>query len=354
MEENKTLKIISLCGFAIFAAVSCWATAESLHLLLPSWPSFMCWAVTIGFFVIASIGTKLIVDSFNQNIYLEKRGLRLIGGILLTLVFWLICSMPTNTHTFFYRTAAPDIVTQDLALTKSYLQQLRDNVKNETEIKEKLDSLERGVNSGVTALFNEIENMAQPGFGPRAKAILIEIAKDLLVSRIPELSYQGTTASQQKALKDQYNAMIGELLNNRKSELRTNYTDPQEKLFMPEAAKAIEIIESIEDSVMQMDANGVVDNNLIAQADIALQKGYTTIKNYADYVTLKSDSDKELYTADNLVTKTTKLLSVIDVWKDFLAGKHAGRGFVFWIVISILVDIAAFIFFDIAFKKRED
>ncbi|MBQ3237797.1 MAG: hypothetical protein IJA98_01845 [Bacteroidaceae bacterium] len=354
MEENKTLKIISLCGFAIFAAVSCWATAESLHLLLPSWPSFMCWAVTIGFFVIASIGTKLIVDSFNQNIYLEKRGLRLIGGILLTLVFWLICSMPTNTHTFFYRTAAPDIVTQDLALTKSYLQQLRDNVKNETEIKEKLDSLERGVNSGVTALFNEIENMAQPGFGPRAKAILIEIAKDLLVSRIPELSYQGTTASQQKALKDQYNAMIGELLNNRKSELRTNYTDPQEKLFMPEAAKAIEIIESIEDSVMQMDANGVVDNNLIAQADIALQKGYTTIKNYADYVTFKSDSDKELYTADNLVTKTTKLLSVIDVWKDFLAGKHAGRGFVFWIVISILVDIAAFIFFDIAFKKRED
>jgi len=354
MEENKTLKIISLCGFAIFAAVSCWATAESLHLLLPSWPSFMCWAVTIGFFVIASIGTKLIVDSFNQNIYLEKRGLRLIGGILLTLVFWLICSMPTNTHTFFYRTAAPDIVTQDLALTKSYLQQLRDNVKNETEIKEKLDSLERGVNSGVTALFNEIENMAQPGFGPRAKAILIEIAKDLLVSRIPELSYQGTTASQQKALKDQYNAMIGELLNNRKSELRTNYTDPQEKLFMPEAAKAIETIESIEDSVMQMDANGVVDNNLIAQADIALQKGYTTIKNYADYVTFKSDSDKELYTADNLVTKTTKLLSVIDVWKDFLAGKHAGRGFVFWIVISILVDIAAFIFFDIAFKKRED
>jgi len=354
MEENKTLKIISLCGFAIFAAVSCWATAESLHLLLPSWPSFMCWAVTIGFFVIASIGTKLIVDSFNQNIYLEKRGLRLIGGILLTLVFWLICSMPTNTHTFFYRTAAPDIVTQDLALTKSYLQQLRDNVKNETEIKEKLDSLERGVNSGVTALFNEIENMAQPGFGPRAKAILIEIAKDLLVSRIPELSYQGTTASQQKALKDQYNAMIGELLNNRKSELRTNYTDPQEKLFMPEAAKAIETIESIEDSVMQMDVNGVVDNNLIAQADIALQKGYTTIKNYADYVTFKSDSDKELYTADNLVTKTTKLLSVIDVWKDFLAGKHAGRGFVFWIVISILVDIAAFIFFDIAFKKRED
>lgn len=354
MEENKTLKLVSVCGFAIFAAVSCWATAESLHLLLPSWPTFMCWAVTVGFFVIASIGTKLIVDSFNQNIYLEKRGLRLIGGVLLTLVFWFICSMPTNTHTFFYRTAAADIVTQDLALTKSYLQQLRDNVKNEAEIKEKLDSLERGVNTGITALFNEIENMAQPGFGPRAKSILIEIAKHLLVSHIPELSYLGVTPSQQKALKDQYNSMISELLENRKSELRTNYTNPQEKLFRPEAAKAIEDIENIEEHIVQMDAAGDVDYNLIAQADIALQKGYTTVKNYADFVTFKSQSDVDLYTADNLVTKTTKLLSVIDVWKDFLGGKHAGRGFIFWIVISVLVDIAAFIFFDIAFKKRED
>lgn len=354
MEENKTLRLISVCGFAIFAAVSCWATAESLHLLLPSWPIFMCWAVTIGFFVIASIGTKLIVDSLNQNIYLEKRGLRLIGGVLLTLVFWLICSMPTNTHTFFYRTAAADIVTQDLALTKSYLQQLRDNVKNEVEIKEKIDNLEREVNSNVTALFSEIENMAQPGFGPRAKSILVKIASILQVSSIPELSYQGVTSSQQKALKTQYNSMINELLEKRKSELRTNYTNPQEKLFKPEATKAIENIENVEGHVIQMDAVGTVDHNLIAQADVVLQKGYTTIKNYSDFITFKSDADKELYTSDNLVTKTTKLLSVIDVWKDFLGGKHAGRGFIFWIVISVLVDIAAFIFFDIAFKKRED
>lgn len=47
------------------------------------------------------------------------------------------------------------------------------------------------------------------------------------------------------------------------------------------------------------------------------------------------------------------MLSVIDVWKDYFAGKFKGRGFLFWIVISILIDVAAFIFFDIAFKKRE-
>jgi hypothetical protein len=46
--------------------------------------------------------------------------------------------------------------------------------------------------------------------------------------------------------------------------------------------------------------------------------------------------------------------NVIDVLVDFFAGKYAGRGFVFWLLIAALVDIAGFIFFDIAFVKRED
>ena len=46
-------------------------------------------------------------------------------------------------------------------------------------------------------------------------------------------------------------------------------------------------------------------------------------------------------------------MSVFDVWKDFFRGLYKGHGFVFWILISILVDIAAFIFFDLAFKKED-
>lgn len=67
MNGNKFLKIFGLLGFLAFAAVSCWATAESLHLLLSSWPLALCWAVTIGFFFIASWGTKMIADSLNQK-----------------------------------------------------------------------------------------------------------------------------------------------------------------------------------------------------------------------------------------------------------------------------------------------
>ena len=60
--ENKFLKLFYIIAFLAFACVSCWATAESLHMLLPTWPLYAVYVVTIGFFAIASLGTKMIVD----------------------------------------------------------------------------------------------------------------------------------------------------------------------------------------------------------------------------------------------------------------------------------------------------
>lgn len=353
MEQNNLLKIFSLFAFLAFAVVSCWATTESLHLLLPNWPLVLCWIVTIGFFIIASLGTKMIVDSLNQDIYLEKRGIHLIGGVILVLIFWLICSMPTNTHTFFYRTTITDIVTQDLTTTKSYLQQLRDNIKTEASIKQKTDLLESNVNSLVIALENEIDNIANPGFGDRAKSHLDKIATTLQVAHIPTLSYTSATPKQIKSLKQQYRTMIYEMLDKRKQELYTNYSSPQEKLFKPEASLLIKNIETMEEHIANMDAQGEIDNNLIAQADVVLKKSYVVIRNYSDFIDFRSDTDKEHYLSNDQVTRISRMLSVIDVWKDYFAGQFAGRGFLFWIIVSILIDVAAFIFFDIAFKKRE-
>lgn len=48
------------------------------------------------------------------------------------------------------------------------------------------------------------------------------------------------------------------------------------------------------------------------------------------------------------------MASVIDVFfVDFLQGKYPAS-FWYYVILSILVDIAAFIFFDIAFKRNEN
>lgn len=241
MNENKFLKVFCLLAFLAFAAVSCWATAESLHLLLPSWPLAMCWVVTIGFFFIASWGTKMIVDSLNQKIYLEKRGLRLLGGIFILLVFWLACSMPTNTHTFFYRSVINDKVTNDIATTEGYLMQIRDNATTEARIKIRLAELEKKVDLKLGELKAEIENDANPGFGPKAKNILRDFAEIFGVAKIEPLTFKGTSIQDRQKLYDAYRKKMYISMDAKKLNIIKEMT-PANNNHQKQADKTIKIL----------------------------------------------------------------------------------------------------------------
>lgn len=353
MEGLQIKRILWIIFFLAFAAVSCWATQESLHLLLPSWPAAACWIVTVGIFVIASYGTKMIVDSFNQNIYLEHRYGMLIFGIVIVLCTWLFFSLPTNTHTFFYHSAINNATMKDLAQTKGYLLQLRDNVKSKEDIQRRTEQLRTETMAQLTALENEIDNIANPGFGDRARALLGKIAAILTVGQIPELSHRVMLSpSEKKDLKTQYRKMVTELLKQRQSELQVNYSSPQEKHYRAAAGKALSNIEKMESIMADKVSNGEVDANAITQANVALRQGYDVLKTYQDFVPFTSQ-DKEHYLAENAMTVPTRMLSVIDVWKDYLKGAYEGQNFIFWIFIAIVVDLAAFIFFDLAFKREE-
>lgn len=353
MGENKYKKIFSICLFIAFAAVSCWATAESLHLLLPTWPSILCWIVTIGFFVIASIGSKMIVDSLNQNIYMEKRGLNLFGGIILLLIFWLVCSMPTNTHTFFYKTCITDTALDDLKNTEGYLMDIRDNTLQEEKFRLQCADLEGKVNAKLEDLRIEIDGPDR-GDGPKAQAILVEIAELLKCAPINKINGPTATKQQRTQLINAYREKIIEQIKIREAAIALQMFDQNKvEQAKKESSADIKKVQNAVTGLNEMKNNGVQDEATINTANTILKGAYSTVKNYSDMVTFKSDTDKELYTADNQVTKTSRLLSVIDTWIDYFQGKYDGRGFLFWIIISILVDVAAFIFFDIAFKKSE-
>ena len=351
MNDNKFVKVFTVAGFLVFAAVSCWATAESLHLLLPSWPSVFCWAITIGFFFIASWGTKMIADSLNQNIYMEKRGATLIGGIVIVFVFWLLCSMPTNTHTFFYRNLIDERVTNDIAATQGYLSQIKDNTVTDAKIQAKCAEIENHINSKLQSLEAEIKNPLNPGNGPETERVLGEIAQILGVAKINKLSGTGNSVDERKKLYDAYRQTILMQLDNKKMNI-IKAMSPSNDNYRKAATKDWKNLELtkkyIDDGQLSLtDADDIktVCNNL--------NQGYSTIKTYQQFVDFKNDGDKEAYTCANPQTKVSRLLSVYDVWVDFIQGKQGGLAFFFWILISILVDVAAFIFFDIAFKKRD-
>lgn len=352
MNGNPLLRIFTLLAFCAFAAVSCWATAESLHLLLPSFPTFMCWVVSIGFFFIASYGTKMIVDSLNQKIYLENRGIRLIGGVIILLVFWLACSMPTNTHTFFFRSLINDKVSKDISTTEGYLVQIRDNVTTQSLIQQKQSQLENDVNVKLGELKAEIMNDANPGFGSNAKRILKEFADIFGVAKIDPLSYRGTTKQDRERLCDEYRQKMYILMETKKDNIKNQLTpsNNNHQIQADKDYKNLELVKKyVEEGTLSLtDANDI--NTICGKLD----DGYATIRTYNQFVQFKNDAEKVSYTASNSVTKVKQLISVFDVWREYIKGEYAGHGFFFWVIISILVDVAAFIFFDIAFKKRED
>jgi len=353
MGQNNYLKIISVIAFIALASVSCWATQESLHLLLPSWPQAICWVVTIAFFIIASWGTKLVVDSLNQNVFVDGRGKKLCAGILIVLVFWLVFSMPTNTHTFFYRNTINSIASFDITTTKSYLDQLKNNTLTEKKILDKQTETSNAVWSLFREFVAEIRNDANPGIGPNARRILTEFATLLQVKEIKPLSYLGTSEQQREKLVIAYRAKIQMLLDTRLMNIRNSMITPDEDTYKKQASADWTNLDLMESAINNHDAdlNSADDVN---ELNKRLEKGYSTIKNYHQYIEFL-DGDKDQYLPENgePITKVKRMLSVFGVWKDFLAGKYAGYGMIIWVIMSILVDLGAFIFFDIAFKKDQ-
>lgn len=350
MNENKFLKIFSIVAFIAFATFSCWATAESLHLLLDNLPVVFCYVISIGFFFIASWGTKMMVDSLNKNIYMEKRGMKLIGGTILLLVFWLFCSMPTNTHTFFYRTVISDVTNNDIQRTTDYLAQIKENTNNNEQAQIKVKQLQNELEILLGELEAEIKNAANPGFGPKSEEIFRKFAKLLGVDKIEPLNVKARTPKERQALCDAYRQKMYLLAESKARNIVQSVLTPSAE-NLKEAALSMKNLQLMKKSIDNEDLD-LNDAGDIKTVNDQLNTAYNVVRKNEQFVNFKNETDKLEYTAASPITKVKKLISVFDAWEAFLAGEFTGHGFGFWILISILVDIAAFIFFDIAFKKR--
>lgn len=344
-------KIFTGLAFVAFAAISCWATAESLHFSLSSWPVIPFWVISIGFFVVASFGTNMIVNSLNQSISVENRGWMFVGGLFMALVFWLVFSMPTNTHTFFYRSDINGVVSEDLSKTENYLNQLA-NATQETEpIKQKKADLSNKVENRMSDLRSEIINPMNPGVGPEARRILDEIATILGVAKLDDNSRKATNTKDAETLYNWHREKIYRELNRKMEELDKEAEIVQSADYIPKAKELIRDIKTMRNDIEDGKLSLFDAQNMSVLTD-KLDDAYGHIKTYKNYVIFTTIEDEALYTSENPISKTKSMVSVYNVWKDFLHGKYRGHGLWYWVVISILLDLAAFIFYNITFSKH--
>ncbi len=339
----------SFIAFLILAGISCWATEQSLHLLLPAgWPEILAWGITIAFFVVASFGTKLIIDSLLSQGFIENRRLKLCGGIVLVICFWLFTSMPTNTHTFFYNDKIGSVIIRDIETTNKYLTQI---IEKGTPPTRELDSIGTEIfrkiedeRAYIVRQFNGDEPPYKKGNGKKIGEHLNIINQILNSHIIQDPNYN----SNNPAILMKYHAEIDKALED----ALKDHTISTESVNA--ARKQRSRLLALNDSIQTHISIGQLMDEEIKQCEAELENGYKTINTNKQFIDFDIESDDRLvYTKENAETRTKRMASVIDVFfVDFLSGKYPAS-FWYYVILSILVDIAAFIFFDIALKNDE-
>lgn len=343
-------KLLWFIGFVVVAAVSCWATASSFHLMMPSMPIIAVWAMTIVFFCLASYAVKLIMDAINPDFYVNHPTAQLWGGIALLVFTWIIISLPTNAHTFFYKLKIGDVVTGDLKTTKQYSEQLMNRMVTDSAY----FALEEEVNRELSQFQTEVVIGTEGQKGVDKHAIgHIEKINNLLPPnyRVPlPQTMPGRNERMNQAVANQWGVYVSDNLNKLKQE---KYQAPEEAVRT--AQKDVQNIITMEDTVHNLILTSRISNSeaepLIKECEGVLVVAYSNIKNNKDYVAFAPDTkDESLYTAEILETKTTRFLNPYSVAADFFSGKIP-FAFIFWLILSILIDVSGFIFFYKATKK---
>lgn len=345
--ENKFLKIFALVAFVGFATVSCWSTTESLFLTLENAqiPKFVFWIAVVGLYVLTSICFKMILDSFNQNIYMEHRILKFIIGLLGMVLLWIAFSMPTNAHTYFYKQMAKNTAVNELKHVDNQLQSLNDEQTFREKYNAGWKKYKEDVESSLHALKAEIFDFQNIGAGDKTEARIVDI-EDLMGLEIGKIARIKARDRSQKELNKVYehydNAVRAQLQyqedqHNAELELAL-------KSFREKMAGVAPLRNDIKKTLNELDDSKYDKEAVLKNARIVIGRAYAELKSQLP----NYEQDERIYRSDRLV-KVTK------VWGDYMRGKFKNTDYTlwYWILLSIIVDIAAFAFFDIAFKKEE-
>ena len=350
-------KILWFVGFLVVAAISCWATSSSFLLMMPSMLSsnpvvriIMVYALVFVLYVLASYAVKLVVDALNNDGSLEHPKVQLYGGIALLIFTWVIISLPTNAHTFFYKLKIGDVVTEDLKMTKDYSQQLasRSVVDSayydiEKKVMDEWIQFEDEVKSGRTG----------SGFGKYAANHIAKI--DTMLGS----GYMLPTPPNTNKADDITNTRLLNLWKDKYLTPTLEKLKSDKYMVTPQAAAAarkdVENIVAMEDSVHNLIMTSKISEDssepVIIQSAGVLKIAYTNVKNNAKFVKFNNADEQEHYTAANIDTRITRFLNPYSVTYDYFTGKIPFT-FTFWLLFSVIIDVAGFIFFYIATKKE--
>lgn len=362
MKQLQFKKLFFWFAFLALGFFSCYWTAESLYIWQPVLGQAGSWLLAVLFYVMASLSFQLILNALSKsyNFYGKflGRGASLLVGIIGLVLFWLVCSMPTNTHTLLYNAEVRPTISNDLATTQSYLQALKKNNKAINDINARYESKQQEVGAIFIKMQSEMADPLNKGIGRRFKVLVAELNNALSPidksakngRSIQEVMNPGSTPAQWLATYYQYRAQADEILKIYRSACDAEISKVRATM---KAGKLDKLLSDCETASKDINRMKGVSNNIIGRADEDLERAYSFIGANSRFIDFETQADSLSYCSPNSQTKVKALRNVPGVWEEYLTGtRYNGHGFIWWVLISVLVDIAGFIFFFLANKQQ--
>ncbi len=351
-------------AFLVLGFFSCYWTADSLYIWQPVLGKAGAWLVAILFYVMASLSFTLVMNALDRNTdFYGKflgRGASLIVGTVGLLLFWLACSMPTNTHTLLYNAEIRSTASQDLANTLSYLSALENKNSEIEKINARYESKEGEVAAIFTRMLAELQDPSNKGIGPRFRVLVADLNTALSGidpkatggKPIQEVKNPGSNINQWLATYYQYKMQAEGIMKIYRANCDNEIARVRNSLNGKNSNyKAL--VNDCETARREIQGMKGVNAGLIAAAQKDLEDAYSYINTNAKYITFTTPEDSALYSREKPVTRVRELQVIPQVWHDYLlTDKYNGHGFIWWVLIAVLVDIAGFIFFYLANKGK--
>lgn len=348
-----------MVAFIALAAMSCKWTSESLYMWHPDLTIYGAWTISILSFVIASLCFSQLLKALdrNEDFYgkLFGRTGAFIIGLLGLAFFWVCVSLPTNTHTLLYGANIKTVLTQDITRTKGYLNDLKNNNVQIKIIESQYDAVNTQVHSRLQAMQDEIRHPGHEGIGYRFKLVLSDIEKILSQATGKQITIQrqervGSNPREWYRTYQTYEYAVKANLNIYRRQCDEQIRKVREAMDDKELSIKIHNISLAQQDISEMQT---VNSDVIRAASDDLSKCYSYIKKNAAYINFNSEEDRARYTAEYPHTDAEDLLNVEEVVQDYIKTDRY-EGMSYWILIALLVDIAGFIFFNIAFNPKNN
>ncbi len=328
-------KLIIIEAYLLLMFISTWATVEAANRLV-NWSLPIIWIISIIFFAIASLGMKLIFISFDYSQIIHGRFKFLFGGIVLLALFWLGIILPTNAHTFFYKSTVEQICLEELKHTETVLQRLKS--KGEELIQADKLFLNTRVQAEIKNFRFEVTNLGNVGTGRKSDSILVVI-ESLLGNKIQRLQ----SLTKQRVHLDQYIEQMDTLIREQLSIKQAEY-DSKYAMFMQK-------IDNAEYEKLLADIRYQQENLTNEPTEDTKKTLITSFALIDRYVAVLHDAfPNEAFEGIYATPKTIEIENIYQTWQNYFRGDYKDKGFSFWMLVAFLIDFAAFIIFFFIFK----